>query len=127
MGGSAAITTCAAGELQDALGPPYAPGTLSSYQVQDKHQRVILELVERIMKGKDYNIFTNHSVCIYRFCGDNLNALGFPNTNQPIISCECPFELSHITGITALSGVGANSADSPVGFQLSYSQIAGSC
>jgi len=62
-----------------------------------------------------------------RFCGLNLNALGFPNTNQPIISCECPFELSHITGIEALSGTAANSADPPVGFSLSYSQIAGGC
>jgi len=62
-----------------------------------------------------------------RFCGLNLNALGFPNANSPIISCECPFELSHITGIEALSGTAANSADPPVGFSLSYSQIAGSC
>jgi len=62
-----------------------------------------------------------------RFCGLNLNALGFPAANAPIVSCQCPFELSHITGIEALSGIAANSADPPVGFQLSYSQIAGNC
>jgi len=62
-----------------------------------------------------------------RFCGLNLNAVGFPNQNAPIISCECPFEISHITGIEALTGIAGNSADPPVGFQLSYSQLAGSC
>ena len=68
-----------------------------------------------------------------RFCGLNLNALGFPAVNSPIISCECPFELDHITGIEALNGVAFSSLSAaatpivPQGFQLSYSQIAGSC
>jgi hypothetical protein len=62
-----------------------------------------------------------------KFCGVNLNALGFPAQNAPIISCECPFELDHITGITALSGNAANAGTAPAGFQLSYSQLPGSC
>jgi len=61
-----------------------------------------------------------------RFCGLNLNAAGFPAVNNPIISCTCPFELSHITGITALQGTAAVSP-SQVGYQLSYSQIQGNC
>ena len=61
-----------------------------------------------------------------RFCGLNLNAGGFPAQNQPIISCRCPFELSHITGITSITGTATNSA-MQVGFQLSYSQIPGNC
>jgi len=63
-----------------------------------------------------------------KFCGVNLNSLGFPAVNSPIISCECPFELSHITGITALVGTAtAGTAATLTGFQLSYSQIAGNC
>jgi len=63
-----------------------------------------------------------------KFCGINLNSLGFPNVNSPIISCDCPFELSHITGITALVGTAAaGTAATLTGFQLSYSQIAGNC
>jgi len=61
-----------------------------------------------------------------RFCGLNLNAGGFPAANQPVISCKCPFELSHITGHTAYTGVAAASP-LQTGFQLSYSQIAGNC
>jgi len=61
-----------------------------------------------------------------RFCGFFLNSGGFPNVNQPIISCKCPFELSHITGITAYTGTNSVSP-TQVGFQLSYSQIPGNC
>merc|ERR1712050_156662 len=60
-----------------------------------------------------------------RFCGFNLNAGGFPAVNQPIINCKCPFELSHITGITSLTG--ANNNPNQIGYQLSYSQIPGNC
>jgi len=61
-----------------------------------------------------------------RFCGINLNAQGFPAQNQPIISCRCPFELSHITGITSLTG-SATFSSRQVGFSLSYSQLPGNC
>jgi len=60
-----------------------------------------------------------------RFCGQHLNIDGTGTASEPIISCKCPFELSHITGITALQGVGATGAQ--VGYQLSYSQIPGNC
>jgi len=63
-----------------------------------------------------------------RFCGVNLNSLGFPAVNSPIVSCDCPFELDHITGITALVGTAtAGTLATTVGFQISYSQIAGNC
>jgi len=63
-----------------------------------------------------------------KFCGVNLNALGTPAINSPIISCDCPFEVSHITGITALVGTAtAGTVATTVGFQLSYSQLAGNC
>jgi len=63
-----------------------------------------------------------------RFCGINLNSLGFPAVNSPIISCACPFEVDHITGITALAGAAtAGTLATTVGFQLSYSQIPGNC
>ena len=66
--------------------------------------------------------------CFDRFCGVNLNSLGFPAVNSPIVSCDCPFELDHITGITALVGTAtAGTLATTVGFQISYSQIAGNC
>jgi len=61
-----------------------------------------------------------------RFCGFFLNAGGFPEVNQPVISCKCPFELSHITGHTGYTGT-ASVSPLQIGFQLSYSQIAGNC
>jgi len=63
-----------------------------------------------------------------QYCGLFLNALGTPANNQPIVSCECPFELSHITGTTALSGTSeAATVAGNLGFQITYSQIAGNC
>ena len=62
----------------------------------------------------------------FRFCGLFLNSAGFPNVNEPIISCKCPFELSHITGITAYTGT-ATVSPLQIWFQLSYSQIPGNC
>jgi len=64
-----------------------------------------------------------------RFCGLFLNSLGFPNVNAPIISCECPFEIDHVTGITALLGTVAAgvSNGAPEGFNLAFSQLAGNC
>ena len=69
---------------------------------------------------------TYHSI---RFCGLFLNSLGFPNVNAPIISCECPFEIDHVTGITALLGTVAAgvSNGAPEGFNLAFSQLAGNC
>ena len=60
-----------------------------------------------------------------RFCGANFNPLGYIANNAPVISCECPFELDHVTGITALNGNGVVSAG--VGFQLAYIQLPGNC
>jgi len=62
-----------------------------------------------------------------RFCGLNLNAFGYPANNRPIVSCECPFELSYHTDITALSGDGATGPTAGVGYQLTYSQLPGNC
>merc|ERR1719154_722945 len=61
-----------------------------------------------------------------RFCGLFLTSEGFPEVNQPIRSCDCPFELSHITGITSIAGAAIVSAIED-GYSLSYSQIPGSC
>jgi len=61
-----------------------------------------------------------------RFCGLFLNPLGYIANNAPIISCDSPFEVSHVTHTTALSGTPGVSPTG-VGFQLSYRQIPGNC
>jgi len=116
MGGGLAdtITTCATGGIAGAN--RCAGASLCSMDM------LIIPGAQQTINGNP-----GSSEHYERFCGLNLNALGFPNANAPIVSCQCPFELSHITGIEALSGIAANSADPPVGFQLSYSQIAGNC
>jgi len=60
-----------------------------------------------------------------RFCGANLNPLGYIANNAPVLSCQCPFELDHVTAITALNGNAIASAGA--GFQITYSQIPGHC
>jgi len=60
-----------------------------------------------------------------RFCGVNLNPVGFPATNLPIKTCQCPFEIHHVTGITALGGTGAAATED--GFSIKYRQIPGGC
>ena len=132
MGGGLAdtITTCATGGIaganrctgaslcsMDMLIIPGAQQTVNGNPGSSEHYE---RLHLRISWASNFVPFS-------RFCGLNLNALGFPAVNAPIVSCQCPFELSHITGIEALSGIAANSADPPVGFQLSYSQLAGNC
>merc|ERR1719422_1474088 len=95
-----------------------------------------------------------------RFCGSKLTPQGWvtlaTDTHQPVISCEKPFRLMHVTGVHATSGVGANAAnyastDSvsaiaaaptaqgvglldpvtatsiPSGFQLEFRQLPGNC
>ena len=62
-----------------------------------------------------------------RYCGVTLNANGWSNPaqNTPIISCELPFELSHVTGITSLSGTTATNPNT--GFQITYSKLLRNC
>jgi len=60
-----------------------------------------------------------------RFCGVNLNVLGYITQNTPIISCTQPFEIGHTSGITAVGGTGVDSAGT--GFQLSYTQLPTGC
>jgi len=58
-----------------------------------------------------------------RFCGLNLNPVGFPAVNLPVTSCEVPFTLSHVTGRTTLE----SAPTAQIGFSLSYKQLAGNC
>jgi len=92
-----------------------------------------------------------------RFCGSKLTPQGWVTAatqpHSPVISCEKPFRLMHVTGVHATSGVGANAnnllgTDSiaantvqagvgllnpavgtslPKGFQLEYKQLPGNC
>jgi len=77
----------------------------------------------------DYIIIPNTvpsgSISYDRFCGVNLNADGFPATNQPIVSCTLPFEVSHVTNIASVGGPAGIIAED--GFSLTYSQVAGNC
>lgn len=121
MGGGNAITICTIGGIGGAN--RCSGASLCSMDM------IIIPGASQTPTGNPGTTGENYE----RFCGLNLNALGFPAVNSPIISCECPFELDHITGIEALNGVAlsslsaANTPSVPVGFQLSYSQIAGSC
>lgn len=60
-----------------------------------------------------------------RFCGKNLNPVGFPANNLPVRTCECPFEISYVTGITAKAGTSTTSTED--GFSIKYRQIPGGC
>jgi len=71
------------------------------------------------------NVITDSDKTYDRFCGVNLNPVGFPTSNLPLKSCECPFELTHVTGVTALGGTGAASTED--GFSIKYRQIPGGC
>merc|ERR1719179_29697 len=50
-----------------------------------------------------------------RFCGSKLTPQGWVTAatqpHTPVISCEKPFRLMHVTGVHATSGVGANAAN----------------
>jgi len=60
-----------------------------------------------------------------RFCGVTLHPEGFPATNEPLVTCDQPFELSHVTNIEA---VGTPTGTVPEdGFQITYKQLAGNC
>jgi len=61
-----------------------------------------------------------------RFCGLYLSSQGFSISNQPITTCDCPFEISHVTGINLVGKV-ADAAATENGFQLNFRQIAGDC
>merc|ERR1719495_2878854 len=62
-----------------------------------------------------------------KFCGVNLNSEGTIAVNSPIITCDLPFELSHITGIVNV-GDGTNAAlEAEDGFSLTYTQLQGNC
>ena len=60
-----------------------------------------------------------------RFCGVNLHPEGFPASNQPLVSCNQPFELSHVTNIESVGSPPA--AVTEDGFQVTYTQLAGNC
>jgi len=71
------------------------------------------------------NAITSGIVSYDRFCGVNLNSVGFPNTNVPIITCDLPFEVSHVTGTTSVGSGGGDAKQT--GFSINYSQVAGNC
>jgi len=58
-----------------------------------------------------------------RFCGVNLHYDGFPAVNVPIVSCDLPFELAHVTNIKNVDPAPSTTA----GFSISYQQLAGNC
>ena len=60
-----------------------------------------------------------------RFCGVNLHPEGFPASNQPLVSCDQPFELSHVTNIESVGSPPA--AVTEDGFQITFTQLAGNC
>jgi len=60
-----------------------------------------------------------------KFCGVNLNSEGTINVNSPIITCDLPFELSHMTGIKRVGAMGADEVED--GFSLTYTQLQGNC
>lgn len=60
-----------------------------------------------------------------RFCGVNLHPAGYPAINTPVVSCQQPFELSHVTNIESVGTPPA--AVTEDGFQLTYNQLAGNC
>jgi len=69
-------------------------------------------------------VVTNQPPANYdRFCGVNLNPVGFPAINLPMTSCEIPFNLGYNTGRTTL----VSAPPAQVGFSLSYKQLAGNC
>ena len=74
-------------------------------------------------KRKSIQYITDNS---FRFCGVNLNSAGTPARNAPIITCDLPFELSHITGITEVGVTGA-AVEVEDGFALTYTQLQGNC
>ena len=73
-------------------------------------------------KGRSFQYVPDNS---FRFCGINLNSAGTPASNAPIITCDLPFELSHITGITDVGTT--NVVEVEDGFSLSYTQLQGNC
>jgi len=73
-------------------------------------------------------VFTGAATATYtydRFCGVNLHPEGTPTANVPIVSCDQPFQLSHVTNIEAVGTPGA--AVTEDGFQITYKQLAGNC
>ena len=50
---------------------------------------------------------------------------GFPASNQPLVSCDQPFELSHVTNIESVGSPPA--AVTEDGFQITFTQLAGNC
>jgi len=59
-----------------------------------------------------------------RFCGVNANPVGFPASNLPLKTCQCPFEIGVVTHVTSLNGPAASTED---GFSIKYRQIPGDC
>lgn len=71
------------------------------------------------------NTISSGGVSYDRFCGVNLNSVGFPAVNVPIVTCDLPFEVSHVTGVESVGG--PTTAATEDGFSINYAQIAGNC
>jgi len=59
-----------------------------------------------------------------RFCGTYISPSGISATNSPVTTCKTPYELTHLTGVSALN-FGATTAQ--VGYSFTYRQIPGGC
>jgi len=59
-----------------------------------------------------------------RFCGTFISPTGISIQNAPVTTCKTPFELSHLTGVSALN---FGAATIQVGYSFTYRQIPGGC
>jgi len=59
-----------------------------------------------------------------RFCGTFISPGGISNVNAPVTTCKTPFELTHVTGTSALN---FGAATVQVGYAFNYRQIPGNC
>lgn len=115
---------------------------------------IIPEVQSSVALGQaDGTAYHTHADGYDRFCGSKLTPQGWVTAatepHQPVISCEKPFRLQHVTGVCATSGSGGaamssdatanslsggvgilNPADAttvPKGFELTYRQLPGNC
>lgn len=78
-----------------------------------------------VMTGKVNFAFLSKILFVSRrFCGTFIAPTGIAIQNSPVTTCKTPFELSHLTGVTALN-FGATTAQ--VGYSFTYRQIPGGC
>ena len=104
--------------LQDAHQPQPAQKTTFSFQL------LSIMAHQPLLTGKDrHPLFQVTSPC-YRFCGTSISPSGISATNSPVTTCKTPYELTHLTGVSALN-FGATTAQ--VGYSFTYRQIPGGC